>query len=367
MASGSIRSRRSFTTSINPFVLAQIQKLESYPRRDLPRYLFRCYSVEKSQGVNKPPHFSSAAKDNLSLHRRGCPLAPLSVVDIPTFASDARKHLTFNHDNDFRSPLVSFTSSLLVALGWARKRDLDGIHDLHIAIFDTQKIVSMHPIFPCTDLKDLVNAYLEGTAVVPGDCVDEFLAYDSVEVDASYACFQDLMAAELYTFIPELWPRAYYNGSWPRPTLKLRDQLFIQQKFVTESERQLLVKLCSKFRGEDYLLALAVHFLSLRGRPVETGTLLEVDAFALEQLQSFVGIDHEYNIGPGSFKVYKFASAGHGVTKSTAPELNLYSAFVDNMREELNIRQDEKLLKMSGMGIVETICSTYAPQRYQSS
>jgi hypothetical protein len=81
-------------------------------------------------------------------------------------------------------------------------------------------------MFPCSDLKDLVNSYLGDRILIPGDCVDEFLAYDSVEVEASYALFRDLTAAELFNFIPEIYPPTYYRDKWPRPTLKLRDKVF---------------------------------------------------------------------------------------------------------------------------------------------
>lgn len=109
-----------------------------------------------------------------------------------------------------------------------------------IAIFDTKKIVSGHPIFPCADLKDFVNTYLHDRVLIPGDCVDKFLAYDSVQVDVSYASFKDLIAAELLSFIPELSTPACYRAKWPRPILKLRDKLFSQQKVVTGREYQIL-------------------------------------------------------------------------------------------------------------------------------
>lgn len=90
-----------------------------------------------------------------------------------------------------------------------------------IIIFDTKKIVSKYPIFPCFDLKDLVNNYLYDRVLIPGNSVDEFLAYDSIEAEASYTLFRDLIAAKLFSFIPELSPPAYYRDKWPRPTLNL--------------------------------------------------------------------------------------------------------------------------------------------------
>jgi hypothetical protein len=196
-----------------------------------------------------------------------------------------------------------------------------------IAIFDTKKVVSGHPIFPCANLKDFVNTYLHDRVLIPGDCVDEFLAYDSVQVDVSYASFKSLMAAELFGFIPELSTPACYR-------------------------------------------ALTVHLLSLRGRFIDTDALLKraiTAFFRLVQLQSFVRIDHACDVGPGSLVVYKYTPTGHGVTSSTALELKPYSALVDTMCEVLMIRHDEKLCKTTGGGIVDTICCMYAPPCYRSS
>jgi hypothetical protein len=95
-----------------------------------------------------------------------------------------------------------------------------------VAIFDTKRITSTHPIFPCAYLKDLVSSHLHDRVLIPGDSVDEFLAYDSVEVEASFASFRDLMAAGIFEFVPELYPHAYFRHKWPRPTVNLRDKLF---------------------------------------------------------------------------------------------------------------------------------------------
>jgi hypothetical protein len=328
MEAGSPNPCSSFAT-MNPFVQAQLKKLESYPRQSLPRYLFRCYSIDHSQGINDPPRFYSAARHNSSLQRRGNSLPCLSTVDLAAFSADARKHLTYTRHHGFKSPFVSFTSSLLVALGCARKADLEDAQCVKVAIIDTKRITSTHPIFPCADLKDLVNSYLHDRVLIPGDSVDEFLAYDSVEVEASYASLRDLMAAELFDFVPELYPPAYYRDKWPRPTLNLRDKLFARQQTVTEREYHLLRQLSSEFHGEECQLALTVHLLSLRDRFVETDPLLRramTASFRLAQLESFLSIEDQYDIGPASFTVYKYTSAGHGVSTSPAPELKLYSA-----------------------------------------
>jgi hypothetical protein len=209
----------SSETNLNPLAQAQLVKLYGFPRQNLPRYFFRCYSPAKSQGINDPPLFCSAARHNVSLQRRCDSLPSLSTVNLAAFVDDARNHLNYNRHQGFKSPFVSFTSSSLVALGCARKKNLRDVQNRMIIIFETKRIVSKHPIFPCSDFKDLVNSYLYDRVLIPGDSVDEFLAYDSIEVEASYASFRDLIAAKLFNFIPELSPPAYYRDKWPRPTL----------------------------------------------------------------------------------------------------------------------------------------------------
>ena len=189
-------------------------------------------------------------------------------------------------------------------------------------------------------------------------------------MNASYAVFDDLKAIEIFNYIPELYPPAYFRDKWPKPILNLRDKLFVDARAVTEHEYQLLRQIGSEFDGEECQLALTVHLLSLRDRYVDTDTLLKravTASFRLGQLQSFVRVDHEYTVGPGSSTVYNYSPAGHGVTSSTAPELRVYSALTYTMCESLMIRQDEKLKKMTEVGIVDTIYSMCTMQRRQPS
>ena len=364
MVRGRAHYHSSPRSNQNPYIQLQLTRLSNYPRKDLPRYLFRSYSAN-SKGKNEASLFQSAATQSLSLQGGGDSLPSLSEVDLDEFTNDAKNHLTYTRDDmSFKSPLISFTSSLLVALGCARKLDFEnGVRvDVKIAILDTEKITSLQPIVPCADLKRLVNSYLHDRILVPGDSVDEYLAYDSVQVDASCASMRDLIRAELFNFIPELFPRSYFRDKWPKPTLNLRNKLFVEPQAVSERDYQLLRGLSSEFHGEEYQLALTVHLLSLRDRFVETDALLKkavTASFRLDQLQSFVRVEREYSIGPESFKVYKYTSAGHGVANSTAPELRLYSALVETMCQSLMERQDEKLRKVTNEGLVDTICSMF--------
>jgi hypothetical protein len=97
---------------------------------------------------------------------------------------------------------------------------------------------------------------------------------------------------------------------------------------------------------------------------VEIGPLLKramTASFRLAQLESFLKIEDQYDTGSGSFTVYKYTSAGHGVSTSPAPELRPYSALVDTMCEAMMIRQNQKLRAMTGEGMVKKICSMCAP------
>ena len=264
---------------------------------------------------------------------------------------------------------------MLVALTCGRKADLECLErtqaDVKIAIIDTEKITTMPPILPCADLKRLVNTYLNNRVLIPGDRVDEYLAYDRVKVNASSAAMRNLMSAQLFSFVPEFFPRSNFRDKWPKPTLNLRDNLFVEPRAVSEDDYQLVRRrLSSEFDGKEYQLALTLHILSLRDPFVKTDELLKkliTTSFRLEQLQSFARVEQQFKIGPASSVVYKYTSAGHGVANSTAPELRIYSALVDTLCDTLMVKQDVTLWKMTEEGIVETICSVFKMPFQQSS
>jgi hypothetical protein len=145
MASRRSRSRNCTEVQPNPFVEAQLKMLDAFPRQSLPRYLFRCYSFETPQRRSSPIRFDSAVRHELKLQQKGVSLPPLLTANIFEVTLDAQKHLRFRKDHDFKSPFISFTSSLLVALSRARTAEFEGAQDVMIAVFDTRKITSLHP------------------------------------------------------------------------------------------------------------------------------------------------------------------------------------------------------------------------------
>ena len=87
-------------------------------------------------------------------------------------------------------------------------------------------------------LKNLVNSHLQFKALIPDDIFDEFIADDSVEVSAGYASFQDLVAAERFIFLPELYPK--YNLQIVKANYHTLKNALLPEEAVSEQEYQLL-------------------------------------------------------------------------------------------------------------------------------
>ena len=71
-------------------------------------------------------------------------------------------------------------------------------------------------------------------------------------------------------------------------------------------------------------MALTVLLLSLRARHVKIDALLKraiTGCFRIEQVQSFLRVDQEFDLGMMGTRIYKYLFTGHGVAESDANEL----------------------------------------------
>ena len=340
-----------------------VDSLREYPRGSLPRHLFRAFSGG-SRGVNSPTQFISN-KRYVSGSREALPLLNHDIFD--GFARDAAAHMqNLRKDQTFCSPLISFTNRLLVALIVAESMRRRNIPDIVIAMLDTRSIESRNPIFSAARLRNVLNKRPENRSGQIKGQIDEYLAYDCLEVRSSYATYVDLLQIGLLThFLPELWG-VHLAQLWPKPTQDLRHQRFKQRPTRQFGGLPILHQICFCFRGQRDFLSLKVQFLSLRWNDFTLKELVleALRGAAVIQLRDFLTIRFQYLFegGTGSYLFIRYAAGGHR-HEGNLPEHQPYKNIVNAMCVELFESEERKLFDRTGKGIkdgllskVESIC-----------
>ena len=334
------------TLLVNP----ELQPLQLYPRSELPQYLFRTFAHRRSQGVNEPPQFLSAAKHFAKLQDQGTQRPQLDNTDLLNLIVSARCHLTYAQPRNFKSPFISFTSSLLVALARALRLDREHARAIRIAIIDTRKIYSQNAVFPATLLQGLINRHTSGAPKNTFDYSEEYIAFDILEAEnVSYALFELLKARGLFAFLPKLH-RIDMGGKWPKPQKDLRAAL-AKQQWMSQEEYAVLRRLVSCFEGAVNRLPLTVYFVSLRDRVIDGDAWLEetlTGGFGDEDFQNFLDAGQPFHLGKYVSPVFLYTFQDKEETSPKPRELRMYSTLTAQLCQILVKRQGDAVHEATG-------------------
>ncbi|KAL9103067.1 MAG: hypothetical protein Q9163_001865 [Psora crenata] len=235
-------------------------------RKGIPRYLFRTYSSDGSQGHNSPTLFKSEATSKTVNH--------ISLYDIPEGEAKEllEKHFLWHYSPE--DEFISWTSSLLWALQHAiRKQDYYGQRDTCICVLDTSNL-SKACIYPATTLLRVYKISSEGK--LQHEYYNaEYLAHSTVRCANNQAVavpLQALINHGLYGLLPEL-NDAQSKGYLYSRIKELRSIFFTQDSTISAQDIAIAKRLAYSFGGPWTLPALLV-FLTLRKRPMRNATLL---------------------------------------------------------------------------------------------
>jgi hypothetical protein len=146
-----------------------MKRHSSYPKSDLPQFLFRAYS-DKSMGTNEPDRFECEYRKM----GYGCGL--FSQQQRHTLKAEIRDHT--KESKTRRSSFISFSASLLTTLQRAVWHKEKRYSNIYVAVFDTHFLGEQDIILPTSILLGAFNI-LEKRQYINLDCAEENLVCGS--------------------------------------------------------------------------------------------------------------------------------------------------------------------------------------------
>jgi hypothetical protein len=314
-------------------------RTSSGSKRGPPEVSLSCL-VNKSRGANGLPASICAA--------RSADRAPSPLSERLSFLGDTRCHLRaadVTDDNEFFSPYISLTSSLLVRVTWAPRRKLRGEHDLQISIIDTKAASSA--IIPASVLVDVTNKCKPRDGLRSNSYEDEYLAYD-VLLLTIFELVYILQLRELLNdtnfmeYVPLLKSMKKFDP-WHDKLRAVREETY-KSRCVLDAEALRTVVKVTDGIPTGFRVAIVVQLLSMRGsqaiddQRVQAKIVSEVDALTVGEYADIMEM-------PTGVAVMDQA----GQSLSTAAEMQEMDAVIGWILIRLDQQQHERSTGLSEM------------------
>lgn len=339
---------------------------------DPPRYLIRVHSTY-SQGCMTDDSFVSAAESWAQQND----LAPpnLQQYNSVEFERHVHNHLTNfkgNNTEPFRSPFISLTVSLRLALAWAKMRSLWGHRDIRIVVLDTSTIPAsncdcgtscedpfhQNPIWPA----DMIYKVCNG---VTKDFPDEFLAFGHVRGVFKICTFAELETTFLNQYIPEL-SRLPRDQRYEELPMTLQD-LWSTDQPLRPGDRDLVIHVAKQLSNDDLLIPMVAFVLCIRRRLVDDRDVLGtvVRAARLVEKQKTYDFLGYFD----AFPIIDFFSKRSNKPILTADSVELVqtSAILERVKLCFAETQETEARKMWDCTTVALICRYFCPRRIREA